>query len=142
MSRSRYDLRYKYKTANAVQTIFRLHWKQWLSFFSNGIWSSKLKDNPIYNIYLDLHLEIDGKRTIYDKHDDLPFPIVNFPFIYGSNPSVHGNRVFIPQLIRHSRACRTTRTFCTVIDFFRLGFWNRVMWLYKIEVITREVLCS
>jgi hypothetical protein len=34
--------------------------------------------------YLDLHLEIDSEgrlRTkLYDKRDDLNFPIVNFPF--------------------------------------------------------------
>jgi hypothetical protein len=36
-------------------------------------------------LYLDLHLEIDSegrlRMKLYDKRDDLNFPIVNFPFI-------------------------------------------------------------
>ena len=41
--------------------------------------------------YLDLHLEVDGKRKLltklYNKRDDFSFLIVNFPFICGNIPS-------------------------------------------------------
>ena len=41
--------------------------------------------------YLDIHLEMDSERrlrtNLYDKRDDLNFPIVNFPFICSNIPS-------------------------------------------------------
>ena len=59
-----------------------------------------------YASYLDLYLEIDSEgwlRTkLYDKRDDLNFPIVNFPFICSNIPA-YG--VYISQLIGYSRAC-------------------------------------
>ena len=40
---------------------------------------------------LDLHFEIAGKEklliTLYGKHDDFSFRIINFPFICGNIPS-------------------------------------------------------
>jgi hypothetical protein len=43
--------------------------------------------------YFDLHLEIDSEgrlRTkLYDKRDDINFPIVNFPFIRSTIPAAH-----------------------------------------------------
>jgi hypothetical protein len=59
--------------------------------------------------YIGLHLEIDSEgrlRTkLYDKRDDLNFPIVNFPFICSNIPAVPAYGVYISQLIRYSRAC-------------------------------------
>ena len=41
--------------------------------------------------YLDLHLEIDSERwlrtKLYEKRDDLNFPIVNFSFICSNIPA-------------------------------------------------------
>jgi len=58
--------------------------------------------------YLDLHLEIDSEgllRTkLYDKKDDLNFPIVNIPFICNNNPAAPAYGVYISQLIRYFRA--------------------------------------
>jgi hypothetical protein len=58
--------------------------------------------------YLDLHLEIDNegrlKTKAYDKRDDFNFPLVNFPFICSNIPAAPAY-VYIPQLIRYSRAC-------------------------------------
>jgi hypothetical protein len=59
--------------------------------------------------YLYLHLEIDSEgrlRTkLYDKRDDLNFPIVNFPFICSNIPPAPAYGVYISQMIRYSRAC-------------------------------------
>ena len=56
-----------------------------------------------------LHLEIDSEewlRTkLYDKRDDLNFPIVNFPFSCSNIPAAPAYGVYISQLIRYSRAC-------------------------------------
>ena len=65
--------------------------------------------------YLDLHLEIDSEgrlRTkLYDKRDDLNFPIVNFPFICSNIPAASAYGVYISQLIRYSRACGSYQDF-------------------------------
>ena len=59
--------------------------------------------------YFDLHLEIDTRgrsnTKLYDKRDDLDFPIVNFPFLSGNIPEALAYGVYISQLIRYSRAC-------------------------------------
>ena len=58
--------------------------------------------------YLDLHLEIDSegrlRKKLYDKRDDLNFPIENFPFICSNNSAAAAYGVYISQLIRYSRA--------------------------------------
>ena len=50
---------------------------------------------------LDLHLEIDSEgrlRTkLYDKRDDLNFPIMNFPFIRSNIPAAPAYGVYISQ---------------------------------------------
>jgi hypothetical protein len=65
--------------------------------------------------YLDIHLEIDSEgrlRTkLYDKRDDLNFPIVNFPFICSNIPAASAYGVYISELIRYSRACGSYQEF-------------------------------
>jgi hypothetical protein len=59
--------------------------------------------------YLDLHLEIDSEwwlRTkLYDKRDDIIYPIVNFPFICSNIPAAPAYGVYISQMIRYSIGC-------------------------------------
>ena len=54
-------------------------------------------------LYLDLHLENDGKgkllTKLYDKCDDFSFRIFHFPFICGNIPSAPTYGEFISQLI-------------------------------------------
>ena len=49
--------------------------------------------------YLDLHLKIDSEgqlRTkLYDKRDDINFPILNFPFICSNIPAAPAYGVYI-----------------------------------------------
>ena len=53
--------------------------------------------------YLNIHLEIDSERQLrmklYDKRDDLNFPIVNFPFICSNIPATPTNGVYISHFI-------------------------------------------
>ena len=66
--------------------------------------------------YLDLHLEIDSEgRVITKLYDKRLFPIVNFPFICSDIPAVPAYGVYLPQLIRYSRAC------CSYQDFLDRG---------------------
>jgi hypothetical protein len=61
--------------------------------------------------YLDLLLEIDNggrlKEKLYDKHDDLTFPIVNYPFISSNIPASPTYGVYLSQLARFYRACKS-----------------------------------
>ena len=78
--------------------------------FVHGIYTIELeiKDNTDTDrsaSYLDLHLEIDSegrqRRKLYDKRDDLNFPIVNFPFISSNIPAAPAYGVYtgISQMI-------------------------------------------
>ena len=45
------------------------------------------KKNP----FLDLNIKVivnDVKNSVYDKHDDLRFPIINFPWLSGDVPGL------------------------------------------------------
>ena len=43
--------------------------------------------------------------SIYDKRDDFPFKIVNFPDLSGNIPENGSYGVFIAQALRYARAC-------------------------------------
>ena len=43
--------------------------------------------------------------VIYDKRDDFPFKIVNFPDLSGNIPENGSYGVFIAQALRYARAC-------------------------------------
>jgi hypothetical protein len=59
--------------------------------------------------YLDILLKIDSNgrptTTLYDKHEDFNFAIVNFPFLWSNIPLLPVYDTYIFQLIRHARAC-------------------------------------
>ena len=66
--------------------------------------------------FLDLHLSISNgfvSSTIYNKHDDFDFHIVNFPFLVGDVPSRPSYGVYIYQLIRFARVCSHVDDFIT-----------------------------
>ena len=58
-----------------------------------------ITDTARYVSYLDLHLEIDRENRLrtklYDKRDDLNFPIVNLPFICSNIPAAPAYGVYI-----------------------------------------------
>jgi hypothetical protein len=87
--------------------------------------------------YLDLHLEIDSEgwlRTkLYDKRDDLNFPIVNFPFICSNIPAAPAYGVYISQLIRYSRACGSYQDFLNIGLLLTRKLLNQGFLLVKLK---------
>jgi len=65
--------------------------------------------------YLDLYLEHDINGTLttklFEKHDDLNFPIINYPFLESNIPSSPAYGVCMSQLIRYSKTCNTFQDF-------------------------------
>ena len=58
--------------------------------------------------FLCLFLTIENKKlryTLYDKRDNFPFQIVNYPNLSGNIYSCNAYGVLIGQLLRISKAC-------------------------------------
>ena len=58
--------------------------------------------------YLDLQLDVVNDEIVtsrYDKRDDFPFKIVNFPDLSGKIPRDGSYSVFIAQTLRYAKAC-------------------------------------
>ena len=83
------------------------------------IYPSELQLNKVYTsdtkaTFLDLHLSISNDivfTKIYDKRDDFPFEIGNFPFLDGDVPCSTSYRVYISQLIHFARASSNVADF-------------------------------
>ena len=65
---------------------------------------------------------------IYDKHDDLDFEIVNFPFLDGDVPRLTSYGVYISQRIRFARASSydvdfNTRNKLLTQKLLKQGYW-------------------
>ena len=76
--------------------------------------------------YLDCYLYTDnGKRTtrLYDKRDDLNFPIVNFPFLSSNIPSAPAYGVYVAPAygVYVSQLIRYARTSSNYQDFMERG---------------------
>ena len=68
---------------------------------------NKANTSDIETAFLDKHLSISidlVSTKLYDKHDDFDFEIVNFAFFDGDVPRSTSYGVYIPQLIRFTRA--------------------------------------
>ena len=64
--------------------------------------------------YLDLNINVINQEivtSIYDKRDDFPFKIVNFPDLSGNIPENGSYGVFIAQALRYARACTQYQDF-------------------------------
>ena len=64
--------------------------------------------------YLDLNINVINHElvtSIYDKRDDFPFKIVNFPDLSGNIPENGSYGVFIAQALRYTRACTQYQDF-------------------------------
>ena len=58
--------------------------------------------------YLDFNINVIDHEPVtstYDKCDDFPFKIVNFPDLSGNIPENGSYGVFIAQALRYARAC-------------------------------------
>ena len=79
--------------------------------------------------YLDLHL------GIYDKIDDLNFPIGNFPFRCSNIPAYI---VYISQLIRYSRGCGLYQDFPDRVLLLKTKLLNQGLLLVKLKSSHRK----
>ena len=64
--------------------------------------------------FLDLNIKVIGSNihtSVYDKRDDLGFPIVNFPWLSGDVPRLQSYGIYISQLVLFARCCTS------VLDF-------------------------
>ena len=64
--------------------------------------------------YLDLNINVVNMElvtSIYDKRDDFPFKIVNFPDVFGNIPENGSYGVFIVQALRYAKACTQYQDF-------------------------------
>ena len=71
------------------------------------------KDNQMTS-FLCLFLTIENNKlryTLYDKRDDFPFEIVNYPNLSGNIYSSNAYGVLIGQLLRISQACEKDNDF-------------------------------
>ena len=58
--------------------------------------------------FLDLNIKVVGSDvhiSVYDKRDDIGFPIVNIPWFSGDVPRLPSYVVYISQLVRFARCC-------------------------------------
>ena len=65
-------------------------------------------DDDQHASYLDLSIDVVNRElvtSLYDKRDDFPFKIVNFPDLSGNIPKTSSYGVFIAQTLRYARAC-------------------------------------
>ena len=65
-------------------------------------------NNDTHATYLDMNIDIVDHEivtSIYDKRDDFPFKIVNFPDLSGNIPHDASYGVFIAQTLRYVKAC-------------------------------------
>ena len=59
------------------------------------------------------------------KRDDFSFCIVKFPFICGNIPSAPAYEVSYHNSYVMPEFAETTQTFCIVLDFLQLRYWDR-----------------
>ena len=67
--------------------------------------------------YLDRRIEIRDRQlvmSLYDKRDDFPFAIHNYPHLDSNVPCMPTYGVYISQLIRFAKACDTYPDFLTL----------------------------
>ena len=64
--------------------------------------------------FLGLNIKIIGSdihTSVYDKRDDLGFPILNFPWVSGDVPRLPSYGIYISQLVRFARCCTSVLNF-------------------------------
>lgn len=117
--------------------------------YSSDIYPSELilkleNTNDQACTFLDLFLNVDNEKIkykLYDKRDDFPFEIVNYPNLQGNICTTNAFGVLIGQLLRIAKACQQyddflKRSRCLihklVTQFFpERGFVSRLIKFYK-----------
>ena len=63
--------------------------------------------------------------SLYDKRDDFPFTVVNFPDLSGNIPQDASYGVFIAQTLRYARACAMYNDFLSRTHRLRAQLVNQ-----------------
>jgi hypothetical protein len=79
------------------------------AIYPNELEVKDTNDTPKSASSIALYLEIDNgwklKTKLYDKRDEFPFPIINFPFSSNNIPASPAYEIYSSQLICHSMEC-------------------------------------
>ena len=77
------------------------------------------------------------RTQLYDKRDDLNFPIVNYSYIWSNIPAASAYGVCISQLIRYFRACDSYHHFLDKELLLTRKLLNQgISWSHHIESCT------
>ena len=79
--------------------------------------------------FLDLNIKVicsDIHTSIYDKRDDLGFPIVNFPWLSGDVPRLPSYGIYISQSVRFARCCTSVLDSILKISKLLQNYLHRV----------------
>ena len=109
-----YDIAAKFnKTGRFIDDLFTLNNDLVMQEYMSHIYPPELllnkeNENDTHTTFLDLDISLtDNKIThaLYDKRDDFPFEIVNFPHLDGNICTTNAYGILIGQLIRYANAC-------------------------------------
>ena len=85
-----------------------------MSIYPTELQLNKTNTSDKETSFLDLNMKVIGSdvyTSIYDKRDDLGFPIVNFPGLSGDVRRLPPYGVYISQLIRFAGCCTSISDF-------------------------------
>ena len=86
--------------------------------------------------FLDLNIKVIGSdihTSVYDKSDDIGFPIVNSPWLNGDVPRLPSYGIYISQLVRFARCCTSVLVFIQKISKLLQNYWRRVIDITSFE---------
>ena len=82
--------------------------------YSTELPLSKANTSDKETSFLDLKIKVLGSyvhTSVYDKRDDLGFPIVYFPFLSGDVPRLPSYGIYISQLVKFAKCCTSVWDF-------------------------------
>ena len=113
-SEKRYSTLRKFRSCRRyIDDLFTVNNEDFFSRYAGEICPKSLvlnrenKENHVCS-FLDLCIRIDDghiSTKIYDKRDDFPFTVRNFPHLSGEVPFRQSHGTFVSQIIRYTTAC-------------------------------------
>ena len=133
------------RSARYIDDLITLNNDGLMKKFMNEIYPTELElkhenaQNDTHATYLDMNIDIVDHAivtSVYDKRDDFPFKIVNFPDLSGNIPHDASYGVFIAQTLRYVKACTKYHDFVArthrLIDHLTNQSFNRKNLLKKL----------
>lgn len=110
----KYSILRKFRSCRRyIDDLFTVNNEDFFSKYAYEIYPKSLilnRENKEDHIcsFMDLSIRIDDghiSTKIYDKRDDFPFTVRNFPHLSGEIPFRHSHGTFVSQIIRYTNAC-------------------------------------